>query len=410
MTSEASSSGHERVLVTRPPQKFRRRHWFGAARYYTAVGISQLVALTRPTKKNRSREILPPKRILVVRVDHIGDAILTIPALAALRKAFPAAEITVASGSWSLEVFRQIPNIDQVVVVDCPWWVRKRSGRGPWQSYLSFLRSVLKLRRKRYDLMIDFRGDPRHVIWFGVITRARRLAGISRLGTRSLLDVASSPGEGDHEIDRSLSVVQALGGPPAVSSAALPINDDDRRLAASFIPQHGRFLVLHTGGKLINRWPFDRFAALLRRLLVLPDLSFVIIGGTEDREEASKLAELDPTRIHIAAGRLSIPSVAALVESAALYVGVDSGPMHVLHAVTTPAVLLFGPTSPARFAPRRSGISIIAAAQCCSEELHEVCLHCCEGGWSACMESLALETVLDTALQALSSSADKRRE
>jgi ADP-heptose:LPS heptosyltransferase len=371
------------------------------SQFYVAIAISNFAALIRAFGKSLTRNVGPPKRILVVRVDHIGDAILTTPAIAALRNTFRSAEITVACGSWSVDVFRGNPNIDQVVVVDCPWWLRKRKEHSGWYNYVTLLRSIGALRRNHYDLMIDFRGDPRHVICFGVFAGIPRLAGIDRLGTRASLDVSSRPTEDDYEIDRSMSVARALGATEAVPPVTIPINDENRRFAAELVPNHGPFLVLHTGGKPVNRWPLDCFIALLRKLLVLPNLSIVVIGGAEDCVDAARLAEIDPKRIHIAIGRLKIPSVAALIERAAVYVGVDSGPMHLLHAVTTPAILLFGPTSPGRFAPRRPGIHIISAPQCCSQGLHEICLCSREGTWSACMQSLAPELVLDAVTKVL---------
>jgi heptosyltransferase-2/heptosyltransferase-3 len=357
--------------------------------------------------KVHAQEVHQPSRILVVRVDHIGDAILTTPALAALRSTFRTAEITVVCGSWSVDVFRANPNINRVMIVDCPWWTRKRTGHVGWRNYIAFLRSVAALRRDKFDLMVDFRGDLRHVIWFGVFTGVPRLAGIDRIGTRSLLDISSRPNELDHEIDRSLSVARALGASEVTPPVTIPINQENRRIAARLVADHGSYIVLHTGGKLVNRWPIDRFIALLHALLQRQDLSILIIGGPEDEADACRLAELDPRRVLIAVNQLTIPSVAAVIESAAAYIGGDSGPMHLLHMVRTPAVLLFGPTPPGRFAPRRPGIHVIAARQCCSEDLHEICSRVGEGMWSACMQSLLLESVLDAVSRILNHTTDQ---
>jgi ADP-heptose:LPS heptosyltransferase len=366
-----------------------------------AIAASYCAGLFRAFSKFRLREERPPRSILAVRVDHLGDAILTTPALAALRNRFPAAEIAVVCASWSADVFRGNLNIDSIIVLDCPWWIRNRTGRAGWRDYCALFHSIVAIRKSSFDLMIDFRGDPRHIFCFGVLTGIPCLAGIDRLGTGALLDISSRPEEGTHEIERSLSVARALGADKTIPPVTIPIADEDRRIVEQLISNLGRYLVFHTGGKTINRWPIQHFVALLQNLLVRSDLNFVIVGGLEDGPDADRLAELDRKRVYVVVGQLKITSVAAIIERAAIYIGCDSGPMHILHAVTTPSVLLFGPTAPGRFAPCRARTHIVRASQCCRDDLHEICQRSPDGTWSDCMASLPLELVLASVNQEL---------
>jgi ADP-heptose:LPS heptosyltransferase len=346
---------------------------------------------------------LRPRRILVARPDHIGDAILATPTLRAVRRRYPDAELTFAVASWSAPLFAHDEHIDHVFVIDPPWWIAKRKGRVPIPERIRiwrrFLARLIELRDRRFDLCIELRGDVRQIVAFGWFLRPAALVACRRNGGHFLADAWSPPAADRHEALQDLDIAALTGCDIDDPEPRIDPGRPARDTAAALLREHGlddgRFVVvLHPSAKRANAWPVAHFRALLDRMMHIPGLGVLITGAEGERQMHRELEAAGPGRIASVAG-LPLPVVSALLERADLFVGADTGPMHLLNGIATRSVLLFGPTKPARFAPFGERHRIVAAGWCCDENLHDVCHLDPHAAHGRCMASIGVERVFD---------------
>lgn len=252
-------------------------------------------------------------RILFISSTRIGDAVLSTGLLSALLQRHPGARITIACGPAAEGVFTRMPGLERV------WVLRKRRWSTHWLGL--WRHAALQW----WDLVVDLRGSA--IAWL-VPARARA---VMRGGRR--------PG---HRLAH-LAEVLGLAPPP------LPVAWWDVADAAALPPLPEHFLALGpTANWSYKVWPAERFVALARAI----ELPVVVLGGPGDAEAAMAapvLAALPGATDLV--GRLTLPQAAALLSRATLYVGNDSGLMHLAAASGAPTVGLFGPTSADEYAP-----------------------------------------------------------
>jgi ADP-heptose:LPS heptosyltransferase len=376
-------------------------------RAFRSMGVAAIdaclrVAFALSPRVRRKADVaaLEPRRILVSRPDHIGDAILAIPALAALRERYPRAHITMMVASWAAEVYRYNRNADALLVVDPPWWVAKRNAgigvRRHLASWRAFLARIGEIRRGRYELLVELRGDVRHIVAFGCLGAVRHIVTCRRNGGHFLADAWLAARDERHEMRQGADLVALLGARATDTIAKLHSPAESLAIAgllrAHGILPHHHVVVMHPGAKPVNRWPVENYAALASRLLRDPAVRIVVTGSAAEAPLANAVRAANPLRVVSLAGRISLLELAALLERASLFIGADTGPMHLLNACATPALLIFGPTSPARFAPLSAAHAIVRAARCCEAALHETCRESAAGGPGACMRSVDVES------------------
>lgn len=269
-------------------------------------------------------------RILFISATRVGDAVLSTGLLDHLLRAFPAARFTVACGPAAAGVFDRMPRRDRTIVLD------KRRGDLHWAAL--WLRTVGTI----WDLVVDLRGSA--LSWLLV---ARRRA-VMRGGRRS-----------GHRLTH-LAATLRLSPPP---SPVTWVSDDDRRRAAALLPDGPVIGLGPTANWAGKVWPPDRFVALARALRngVLPGARVAVFagpGGAEAALAAPVLAAL-PDAVDLT-GRLSLPEAAACLARCRLFVGNDSGLMHLAAAAGTPTLGLFGPSPADEYAPtgRRTAVAV----------------------------------------------------
>ncbi len=279
-------------------------------------------------------------RILFVTANRLGDAVLSTGLLDHLIRRHPEARITVACGPVAEGVFARMPNRERTIVL------AKRRFRAHW---LGLLARVLP---RRWDLVVDLRGSA--LAW---VLLARRRA-VMRGGRR--------PG---HRIGHLAAVLGLAAAPPrpvAWTDAA------DRARAAALLPEDGGRPWIGLGPTANwsrKTWPAERFLALFRALSApdgpLPGARAAVFGGPGEAERAMAgpvLAGLPEGSADLV-GRLGVPEAAAALGRCALFVGNDSGLMHLAAAVGTPTLGLFGPTPAEEYGPvGRRAAAVLAPA------------------------------------------------
>jgi heptosyltransferase-3 len=270
-------------------------------------------------------------RILFVSATRIGDAVLSTGLLDHLLRAYPSARFTIACGPVAEGVFARMPRRDATWIMD------KRRGDLHW---LALWRQAV---RCWWDLVVDLRGSA-----LAFLVPARRRA-VMRGGRR--------PG---HRLNHLAGTLR-LAPPP------LPVgwwNAEDDRVAAALLPADAPLVGLGPTANWAGKvWPADRFIALFRALeAARPGLRPVVFAGPGEAERAMAapvLAAL-PQAIDLS-GRLSLPEASACLARCALFVGNDSGLMHLAGAAGAPTLGLFGPTPASEYGPRGRKTAFVLA-------------------------------------------------
>jgi ADP-heptose:LPS heptosyltransferase len=347
-----------------------------------------------------------PQRILLLRLERIGDLLMVLGAIAAVRAAAPGAEITLVVGAWNEGVARRIPGVSRVETLTANWLARGSGGR----SLPALLKRARAWRADRYDLAINFEPDIRSNLLIAV-SGARWTAGYRSAGGGPLLDQALDYRPEDHTSDNASRLVSAVL-PEAARHTILPrlvLDDDVRRCAADLVAgASGPVVAMHVpGGRQVKQWDPERFAAVADALIKERGATIVLTGSPEDAALVERVrASLDPAHVVDASAGLDLLSVAAVLESCDLMVTGDTGPMHIAAAVGTPIVAIFGPSDPARYAPRGPLDRVVRVDLPCAP-CNRIRLPParCTGRIPECLASITPHQVLDAARVVLDASA-----
>lgn len=301
--------------------------------------------------------------ILLIRLRLVGDVVFTTPAVRALRRRFPDARISYLVEPSAAPVVLGNPHLDDVLVVP-----RTRG----WQRLVDDVRLARTLRARGFDLVIDFHGGPRGS-WLTWATGAARRIGYTIAG-RSWMYTDRVDRAPDlrprHSVENQWDLLDRLDLPrpdPARDPVEMIESADARRrvedrLCSAGLPADATLVVLHvSAGNPFRRWPADAFAELAARLADAdPSRRVILTSGPSEAGAADAVARAARARLGVLAprvlrcGEFDLPELRALVGRAALYVGGDSGPLHVAATTRTPIVGLYGPTLAARSAPWRA--------------------------------------------------------
>ena len=299
----------------------------------------------------RARPADPPRRILLLRLERIGDLLMSLEALEDVPRAYPDADIDLVVGSWNAELARRIRGIARIETLDAGWLAREGAGL----SMGALLKQAWSWRRRGYDLAINFEPDIRSNLLLAA-SRAPRTAGFSSGGGGALLDVALRYEPRAHTSVNARRLVSAvMDVPPRASPARIEILPGERRRAAEQLgDRRGPVVGVHvSGGRPIKQWEPDRFAAVASMLVRRRGARIVLTGSPGDRALVEPVARsLAGANVLDLVGALDLPGLAAILEHLDVFLTGDTGPMHLAAAVGTPVVAVFGPSDPVRYAPR----------------------------------------------------------
>lgn len=321
-------------------------------------GLGRAVfALGGLTSQRGAVENAAPRDVLVLRLDRIGDLVMSLPALADLRKALPNARIRLAVGRWCAEVAESAP-VDEILVWSAPWVGRPSEGS---ESVWALARRARALGGSPLDLAIDLQGDVR-ASWLLWLTGARERVGYANTGGGYLLTDVVPLDETVPWVEQNRrAVAQALGC--ATGAAGADLGRDADRVAADQVLRErgitGRPLVaIHpSGGRAIKQWPPARWGAVAARLQRQFGATLVITGSAADTPLAAEVSRgLEPKPADLT-GRLSVRELLGLLSRLDLFLSPDTGPMHMACAVGTPSLSVFGPSDAVRYFSGGSGQS-----------------------------------------------------
>ena len=362
--------------------------------------LTAAAALARPFR----RRSLPAntRRILLFRLERIGDLLMALPAIADVRAAAPQAEIDLVVGSWNAELANSIRGVTRVQTLDASWLARESGGA----TLPSMLKIAAGWRRRRYDLALNFEPDVRSNLLVAM-SGAAWAVGYRSAGGAAALDQALDYQPSAHTTDNARRLVASVLQVPSAPSATpiLEIPSTKQREAEALLSRRGRPLVaIHVhGGRAVKQWEPEKFARVASELAQRRQATIVLTGGPDDRPLVRQVAGVLPaSRVLDVSNLTDLMSVAAVLARCDLVITGDTGPMHVAHAVGTPIVAVFGPSDPRRYAPRGPRDRVVRidlpCAPCNRIRLPPAR---CTGHTPDCLALIAPDRVLDAALAVL---------
>jgi len=291
--------------------------------------------------------IAEPQRILIVRLSAIGDVVHTMPIACALRSRFPKARIAWVVGDTAAGLLEGHGAIDQLIVL--------RSG---WLKSFSQVRELRRrLRAERFDLVIEAQGLTKSAI-VGWLSGAKRRIGFGHPWGRELsrwLNTETVDNGTPHAVDRNLELLQPVGIKSPRVRFDVPENSEANQAIDDLVGEmqvSAGFAIINSGAGWPSKlWPTERYSAVavhLGKTWGLPTL--VVAGGETERIAARKIVDQSFGHARLVPP-ITLPQLAALARRATLFIGSDTGPLHLAAAVATPCVGLYGPWPAERHGP-----------------------------------------------------------
>src|SRR5580704_6165693 len=303
-----------------------------------------------------------PQRLLIVRLGSMGDIIPTLPAATALRRAFPEASLGwVVEERWA-ELLCTLaeprtgprsprrPVVDQLHTVDTKKWRRSLFSPQTWERMGA---SLSELRAPNYEVAVDFQGAARSAI-LARLSEAPEIYGAMqpRENVASMVYTRQVITSGAHVVEQNLSLAEVVAGKPLETPAVeLPRDDRAEKQCDDRLRQDemSRFVLLNPGaGWGAKQWPAERYGIVAKQLAADGVKSLVNFGPGE--EILAKAVEVASGGAAKAVG-CTLTELISLTRRARLFIGGDTGPMHLGAALRVPVVAIFGPTNPARNGP-----------------------------------------------------------
>jgi len=322
-------------------------------------------AISSPFRLFRKKIKTDLDKILIIRVDHIGDVINSTSVLKPLKENLPESRIDFLVASWAGDIVKDNPLIDRVIYFDPPWFGRRPAG---FIRYLKAMVSLAGIMKKgKYDLCLELRGDVRHIV-ASFLAGIKNRAGYAVTGGGFLLTHEVPPASPrTHEIELGLRVLSELGFEcpgSRVKGPDLCFPEEDRMKAVTLadeLIQGAAFAAVHMiSGHPSKEWGLNKFKYVLQYLTDVKNTVPVVVGTEEDGMKMRRSGVLDGVKHIDLTGRINLGQLYFLLEKASVFIGLDSAPGHLAAAAGIPALVLFsGVNDPARWAPRGGNVSLI---------------------------------------------------
>lgn len=295
------------------------------------------------------------RRILCVRLDTLGDVLMTTPAIRALRQSLPGSRITLLTSPAGAEAGRLIPEVDAVRVYEPPW-MKATPPRGDAAYEFSELEW---LRGQRFDAAVIFTVYSQNPLPASLLCYLagipRRLAHCRENPYQLLSDWAPELEPHvlqRHEVQRQLDLVESIGCRTSDSRLSMRVAGPARRRVARLLEQLGiepdrPCIAVHPGASAASRrYPPAAFAEVVRRLVHQRGLQMIFTGGAHEQPLIDEIRHAAGVSVPSLVGQLTLAELAALLDSVDLLLSNNTGPVHVAAAVGTPVVDLYALTNP----------------------------------------------------------------
>lgn len=359
-----------------------------------------------------------PQRILVIRLDLIGDLVLSLTVVRALKRTYPDAEIDLLATPASAKVALHDPNLSEIIPYDPNIWRRPKAllQLKNWREARKLAR---RLRSCHYDLAVSLYANWAAVL--AVLSGAKRRVGYGPEGYPGFMTdrvPGGIPGrwrhyaplDDKHEVDYCLELAKAAGATltPADRIPHLYVDEQSRREVEQMLRDAGvqagePVIVCHVSSNngQSKRWPIPFWATLIDRLIDEEHAQVVLTGAPSDLPIIEDVTRRARERAINLAGKTSLTQLAALLQRANLVISGDSGPMHMAVAVDAPLIAIHGPTNPSLGGPVSPDATILRSHIWCSPCYNAKDPADCPFYTTQCMKNILPSTVLAVAREQL---------
>ncbi len=331
------------------------------------------------------------KRLLIRSTNWIGDAVMTTPAVCAIRRNFPSAHVSMLAKPWVAPVFAHSPDVDEIIVYDA---------NGRHHGVVGTVRLAKDLRAYRFDaaillqnaieaaLIAFMAGIPNRI---GFDTDARRMLLTHPVHCTTAI-------KSIHQTGYYLKMLEGAGLVAGEQTLALSVGPENRQRAGRILSAYGITPVVRVVGLNpsatfgpAKQWFPERYAALGDRLNKDLDATVLIFGGPSDRELGRTISRMMAAPSIDLSGRTTLDEAMALIDRCDAFVTNDSGLMHVAAALNTPLVAIFGSTNSTTTSPYSDTSRIVRVLIECSPCMKPVC----PLGHMNCMKRVTVDMVVD---------------
>ena len=280
-------------------------------------------------------EIKNVEKILIIQLRRIGDVLLTTPVIEALREHFPKSQIDFLVEKPADEVLRGNPYLNNIIISD--------------KKFFEQIKLIRRIRKEKYDLVIDFLGNPRSA-WITFFSRANYRVGFDFGGRKFAYNIRIKRDNlSKYVVNFKLDVLGAIGIDEARKKMFFPIPEDINLFVEHSLSNYldkGKILVglAPWSRRQARRWPKHYFAQIADRLIEKYNSQVILFWGPREKEAIEEIATLMKNKPLIAPPT-DLKQLAALIRKCQLMVTNDNGLMHIAVSVGTPTVTMYGPTN-----------------------------------------------------------------
>jgi lipopolysaccharide heptosyltransferase II len=337
------------------------------------------------------------KRLLIRSTNWIGDAVMTTPAVRAIRKGFPNAHISLLAKPWVAPVFENSEHIDRLLTYD---------GERRHKGFFGKFRLARDLKKYYFDAAILLQNAFEAAL-ISFLAGIRLRIGYDTDARRLLLTHAvpcTNEIRTKHQTEYYLNILRGIGIDNDNRDLYLKLNQRDRSRAEKILLQKhlsldDKIIGINPGATYgpAKQWPADRYARLADRMLSFPGVRIIIFGGPGDKALGQKISGKMRHQPVDLSGKTSLGEAMALIERCDLFITNDSGLMHVAAALDIPLVAVFGSTNPVATGPIGRNSHVVQAAIPCSPCLNSDCPE----GHLKCMDQIDVDRVFDVVKEML---------
>jgi heptosyltransferase-2 len=341
------------------------------------------------------------KKILIARLDRIGDVVLSTPVIKALRDAYPDSHIAMMVRPYAREIVEGNPYLNEVIIYD-----KDREHKGITGNY----KFIQELKSKKFDTAIILHPTNRTHMLLALAGIPNRIGYDKKAGFLLTKRIPHTKQFGmKHEIDYSLDILRYIGIEPSARELYMPINSISERKIEVMLKENGikdsdTIIAVNPSASCISkRWNVEKFARVANGLAEKYGARIVVISAEADKSIGDKLAALVTAGCINLSGETGIGDLASLLKRARLFISNDSGPVHIGCAVGVSVIAIFGRSdrglSPERWGPSGKDDLVLHKSAGC-----EICYaHNCKEAFK-CLDSITPEEVLGAAEKILGKS------
>ncbi len=379
--------------------------------------MSLLGAVLQMGNRGQKRQPLTPttffpKRILIIRVDLIGDLVMSLPAIRVLKRTYPEAEIDLLAVPSSAKVVASDPDIAQVIAYDPNIW-RRPKALLQWRNWRNLFVLWRRLHAHHYDIAINLFGEWASALI--LLSGAQRRLGFSHENypgflTDSVTGRHWDSNDSKHEVDYCLELAQAAGATttpedriPHLAVDPNVVQQVEQLLQNEGMQTNRPLIACHVSSNngYAKRWPVPYWATLIDRLIREDRIQVVLTGAPDDMPLIMEVIQCMREQPINLAGKTSLTQLAALYKHANLLITGDSGPMHIAAAVGTPLIAIHGPTDPALSGPISPTATIMRSAIWCSPCYNAKGPADCRFHTTQCMKDITPTQVYEVVMEKL---------